>query len=436
MAQHEQGPMSGFRDLLAEQMIPRDMVLDTIKGVYEGYGFVPLKTPALERYETLTGKYGEEGEGLMYHFTDHGDRHVAMRYDQTVPLARVVAQHSGRIPKPYKRYALGDVWRGERPQDGRYREFAQFDADIVGSDSPLADAEIIAMMADTMSALDLNAVVRVNDRGLLDGLAERCGVDNEKDFRKLVGAIDKVEKIGALAVVEEVGEAIGDDARGVVDQYLSIEGTGLEKLGQVVDLLDNEKARLAGASLLRIFQSLQGAGYSEEQVVFDPSIARGLDYYTGTVYETTLPDLPEIGSVCSGGRFDNLIETLGGPDLPAVGAAIGVDRLLTAMDKLGKIEAVRTKTSVYIANIDPTLDAARFGLAKRLRDSGVNTELWYSDTKLGKQYRAIEDLGVKQVVILGSTEAEKGVVALKNLETGDQTEMTVDELVELLTKSS
>lgn len=432
MAKQEQGPMSGFRDLLAEQMIPREEVLDTIKGVYESYGFVPLKTPALERYETLTGKYGEEGESLMYHFVDHGNRHVAMRYDQTVPLARVVAQHSGKIPDPYKRYALADVWRGERAQAGRYREFMQFDADIVGSSSPLADAEIIGMMSDTMSALGLAAVVRVNDRRLLDGLATACGIDDEKGFRKLVGAIDKVEKIGQVAVLDEVSENFDDTAREVVEKYLTTEGTGSERLDQVSELLDSSSAQEGVDSLRQIFDSLGGADYSEETVVFDPSIARGLDYYTATVYETTLTDLPAIGSVCSGGRFDNLIKDLGGPEKPAVGTSVGVDRLLEAMRQLGVLKDVKTKTQIYIANVDPSVDPERFKLAKELRSAGIPTELWYENSKIGKQYRNIEKIGVTKVVLLGGSELAKGVVAVKDLVTGEQTEMTQEELIEMM----
>ncbi len=426
----EQGPMSGFRDLLADQMIPREAVLTTIKGVYESYGFVPLKTPALERYETLTGKYGEEGEGLIYHFTDHGDRHVALRYDQTVPLARVVAQHGNELPNPYKRYAVGDVWRGESPQAGRYREFMQFDADIVGSDSPLADAEIVAMMSDAMSRLGVSATIRVNDRRLLDGLAQACGVDSREGFIQLTTIIDKVEKVGRAAVLKEVETLFDDQASGIVDEYLSVEAESADKkLDKMSELLANDVARLGIDSLRKIFGVLRSAGYDEDAIVFDQSIARGLSYYTGTIYETMLDDLPEIGSVCSGGRFDNLIEQLGGPDMPAVGTSIGVDRLMTGMRQLGIMEDVKTNTQVYITNVDPAVDSARFELAKKLRDAGVAAEIWYGTDRLGKQFKAIERLGVQNVVILGGEEAAAGNVTVKNLATGEQHTMSVADLV-------
>ncbi len=424
----EQGPMSGFRDLLAEQMIPRQEMLDTVRNVYETYGFVPLKTPALERHETMTGKYGEEGEKLMYAFTDNGGRKVAMRYDQTVPLARVVAQHSGRLPKPYKRYALGEVWRGESPQAGRYREFTQFDADTVGSYSLLADTEIIAMMNDSMRALNLDTLVRVNDRRILDGLAQACGVTEEREFRSLIGTIDKYEKIGEVAVLDEVGTKFGDSAKEIVGKYLSVAGSAEERLRAISELLKAETAQASIEDLLKIMGSLSLAGYSEEQIIFDQTIARGLDYYTSTVYETTLTEAPEIGSICSGGRFDNLIEAMGGPSTPAVGTSIGVDRLLEGMRITGKLSEAKTKTQVFIANVGEELSAERFVMAQKLRKAGIPTELYFEDTKLGKQLKNIDKLGVRKVIIFGENEHAEGQVAIKDLETGEQVSIPLSEL--------
>lgn len=427
MAQ-ESGPMSGFRDLLADQMIPRQDVLDTIREVYEGYGFVPLKTPALERLETLTGKYGEEGEKLMYKFKDNGKRDVAMRYDQTVPLARVVTKYGSELPSPYKRYALGEVWRGESPQAGRYREFTQFDADTVGTSSYLADTEIIAMMRDSMSALGLETRVRVNDRRLLDGLAASCNVEDEKDFRKLVGAIDKYDKIGKDKVLDEVEGSFGADARAVVKNYLNAEGDNTGKLKSLSDLLTSEIAQEGIESLRKIMGALAYAGYSEEGVVFDPTIARGLDYYTGTIYETTLVDLPSIGSVCSGGRFDNLIEAMGGPSTPAVGTSIGVDRLIEGMRKLGKLKVAKTKTEAVITAMGAELDQERFALVQNLRKQGIPAEMVFEQKKFGKQLRSIDALGVNYVVLYGTDEHTANQVAVKNLETGEQVTIGKDEL--------
>lgn len=423
-----QGPMSGFRDLLAEQIIPREKVLENIKAVYETYGFVPLKTPALERHATLTGKYGDEGEGLMYSFEDNGGRKVSMRYDHTVPLARVVAQHGGILPTPYKRYALGDVWRGESPQAGRYREFTQFDADIIGTSSYLADTEVIAMMSDAMAAIGANAVIRVNDRRLLDGLAQACGIEEKPAFFKLISSIDKVDKIGKEGVLEELDKSFDSTVSTAVGKYLDIGGTTTEKLEKVALLLKNETAAVGLNSLGKILRALAFAGYSDESIVFDQTIARGLSYYTGTIYETTLTDLPSIGSVCSGGRYDNLIEQLGGPNTPAVGTSIGVDRLLEALRQLGLLKEVKTNTKIYVTNVDETVDNERFALAQQLRKSGVPTELVYEHSKLGKQIRSIDKLGVEKIVILGHTEVENGIAVVKTLATGEQVEVPTDEL--------
>lgn len=428
-----QGPMSGFRDLLAEQMLPREEVLDTIKDVYGRYGFVPLKTPALEKLETLTGKYGDEGEGLMYRFQDNGGRDVAMRYDHTVPLARVVAQYGQELPRPYKRFVLGDVWRGESPQAGRYREFAQFDADIVGSSSYLADTEVIAMMSDAMTAIGVSAVIRVNDRRLLDGLAQECGITDKKGFLSLIGSIDKVDKIGREAVVAEVELVHGTSAAETVNDFLSIDGTTEEKLARVSALVKNEVSHKGIENLGAILGTLAFSGYSEETIVFDQTIARGLSYYTGTIYETTLTDLPKIGSVCSGGRYDGLIEQLGGPDTPAVGTSIGVDRLMEALKQLNVQKSIRTKTKVYVTNLDTGVDKERFAIVQGLRKAGIPAELVYEGGKLGKQIKSIDKLGVEHIIVMGTDEVEKGVVALKNLVTGEQTDVPVAELTNKFT---
>jgi len=431
----EQGPMSGFRDLLAEHMLPRDSVVRTITTVYERYGFVPLKTPTLERLATLTGKYGEEGDKLMYSFKDNGQRDVAMRYDHTVPLARVVAQHGEKLPKPYKRYALGDVWRGESPQAGRYREFTQLDADIVGTSSYLADTEVIAMISDAMAAIGVAATVRVNDRGLLDGLAEVCGITAKKDFYKLVGAIDKVEKIGAEAVLKEIDAAFGTATKDIVTQYLDISGTTKEKLDALAALLDNKPAAEAVGNLTNILNLLEAAGYGGK-IIFDQNIARGLSYYTGTIYETSVDDLPSIGSVCSGGRYDELIKQLGGPDTPAVGISIGVDRLLEAMRQLGLLKEEKTKTSVYITNVEAGLDEDRFKLVQMLRENGIAAELVYDAPKLGKQIGTIDKLGVGKIIILGSKEKASGSVVIKDLATGQQKEVTPKDIISELMEDS
>ncbi|HUC89324.1 MAG TPA: histidine--tRNA ligase [Patescibacteria group bacterium] len=429
----EAGPMSGFRDMLAEQMIPRQDMLSTIQDVYERYGFVPLQTPALERAETMDGKYGDEGQKLMYRFEDNGGRQVAMRYDMTVPLARVVAQHGGKLPMPYKRYTVGQVWRGESPQAGRYREFTQFDADIVGAESPFADAEVVTMMSDAMTALGADALIRVNNRRILDALVDKAGVEDELSRRRFIGTIDKVEKIGLGAVLSEIGANYDDKAAELVHDYLSTEGTTIDRLERIKALLGNSEAVDEGiGNLEQVFRMLEAAGYGPDKIIFDPTIARGLDYYTGIIYETQLKGAPEFGSVCSGGRYDKLVAALGGPDLPAVGTSIGVDRLYDGLQKLSLLREARTNTKVLVTNFNQDEAPRYLDIAQRLRASGIATEVYYGPDKLAKQFKFANRQGIPQVIVMGPQEIERGVVVVKSMHTGVQAEVPLDGFVEFI----
>jgi len=430
----EIGPLSGFRDILAEQMFPRQQMIDKIKKVYESYGFVPLDTPAIERLETLTGKYGTEGEKLIYKFQDHGGRNIALRYDLTVPLARVVAQHREEITLPYRRYQVGNVWRGESPQAGRYREFMQFDADIVGTKSVIADTEIVAMMADTMQVLGADAIVKVNNRKVLDGLIKKIypsdpfGVYSPREF---IGLIDKVERIGredALSLLEN-NFLKSEDKLAFMRVFLGAEGATLERIKIISNMLgDQPEAQEGLDNLNEVFSILEKAGYQEDQITFDQTIARGLDYYTGIIYETTLRGLPRIGSVCSGGRFDNLVANLGGPDLPAVGTSVGVDRLFTGLKTLGLVKEVSTKSQVLIANFGSDDLGEYMRVASMLRRDGIATEIYYENAKLKKQLRFANEMGIQYMVLLGSDELLKGVATVKNLHTHQQTPIPLEEL--------
>lgn len=430
-----QGPLSGFRDMLPEQMLPREQMIQKIKAVFERYGYSPLETPAIERYETLAGKYGEEGEKLMYRFRDHGNRDVALRYDLTVPLARVVGQHRDQIPLPFKRYQIGPVWRGESPQAGRYREFYQFDADVVGSKSPMADAEVVMMMCDIFKSLEANAVVRVNNRRILDGIAEVSGIKDPKKAKQLISTIDKTDKFGVDYVLREIESQFGVKVSELVSRYLSIEGkpsTRLEKIGQI---LENNNSAEEGVSNLRtVFSILEAAGYKEPFVIFDQKIARGLDYYTGIIFETALPDLPNIGSVCSGGRYDNLIAILSGNkvDLPAVGTSVGVDRLLTALQTLRTVETIKTPSQILIVNFGEELSGEYARVASNLRSLGIPTEVYYEGAKLAKQLKYADSLGIPWALFMGPDEIRAKVVKIKNLRTGEQFERKLEDLVDLL----
>ncbi|BCX14593.1 MAG: histidine--tRNA ligase [Patescibacteria group bacterium] len=430
-----QGPLSGFRDMLPEQMLPREQMIQKIKTVFERYGYSPLETPAIERYETLAGKYGEEGKKLMYRFRDHGNRDVALRYDLTVPLARVVAQHRDKIPLPFKRYQIGPVWRGESPQAGRYREFYQFDADVVGSKSPMADAEVVMMMCDIFKSLEVNAVVRVNNRRILDGLAEVSGIKDTKEARKLISIIDKTDKFGVDYVLKEIESQFGGNVSELVSKYLSIEGTPSIRLERIRQILENNNSAEEGISNLKtVFSILEAAGYKEPLVIFDQKIARGLDYYTGIIFETTLTNLPNIGSVCSGGRYDNLIATLSDNkvDLPAVGTSVGVDRLLTALQTLRTVETIKTPSQILIVNFGEELSGEYAQVASNLRSLGIPTEVYYEGAKLAKQLKYADSLGIPWALFMGPDEIKAKVVKIKNLKTGEQFERKLEDLVDLL----
>ena len=422
--------LSGFKDLLAEQMIPRQSITETIRKVYEDYGFVPLDTPAIERLETLQGKYGDEGEKLMYKLTDHGGRMLALRYDLTVPLARVVAQHREKLPLPYKRYQIGKVWRGESPQAGRYREFTQFDADTVGTESIIADAEIAAMTADAMTALGVEAIVKINNRRILDALAETIGIEDEARIRSLVGAIDKLGKVGKEKTLTKLTELFDSKSALIVEAYLDAQGTTSEKLQHLEKILSKSSAAEEGINnIAEVFSILEGSGYSE-QIIFDQTIARGLDYYTGIIYETTLSDFPQLGSISGGGRYDNLISALGGPDLPAVGASIGVDRLIDGLSKSGKIEAPKTLTQALIVNFNESHAPEYMHVATQLRNAGIPAEIFHSSDRISKQLKFANKMGIPFVVFLGPDELSQNTVQIKNLDTGNQKTMPLSKLAE------
>lgn len=432
MARERGGPVSGFRDMSAEQMLPRDRMLRTIEGVYQKYGFTPLDTPAVELSSTLKGKYGEEGDQLIYGVRGRGDTgdstKLSLRYDLTVPLARYVAQNPG-IEMPFKRYQIGKVWRGDRPQAGRYREFTQFDADTVGARGAFVDAEVVAMMSDSMRALGADATILVNNRRILDALVEKAGVKGDEGKAKLITTIDKVEKIGVDAALSSVEDQLGGQAAQVTRDYLHVEGTSVQKLAQLDALLRGADGAEEGIeNLQRVFRLLERAGYTGKQVRLDQSIARGLSYYTGIIFETRLNELPQLGSVCSGGRYDNLIETLGGPDLPAVGTSIGVDRLMTGLEMLGKVETEKTPTEVIVANFGPDGEEAYMEMATALRQGGVATEVFPTSDPLKKQLQRASRLGVPYVVLAGPKELAAGEATIQDMHNRERIKVPLEEV--------
>lgn len=408
--------LKGFRDFLPDEQSARQVMLDGITRAFELCGFSPLSTPAIEYADILLGKYGEEGEKLLYKFSDNGGREVALRYDLTVPLARVVAQYRD-IQKPFRRYQVGTVWRAEKPAHGRFREFMQYDADIVGTASPLADADCIAAGIMGLKSVGLERFeVRVGHRGVLNDILGQFGVTVAAAQADVLRNLDKLDKIGRDAVVEAV-----------VEQGLLESGPA----GRLIDAISGgvlpEVATDTGAAGLEhlngVLSALGSMGFGAF-VKVDMSIARGLDYYTGTVYETTLLDLPSVGSVMSGGRYDCLLETYGMPEVPAVGISIGVDRLFAALTEIGQAPVGVAGPDAIVCVLGAgALDSA-LALVSELRTAGVSCEpAPEPDSKLKKQLSHAVRRGAKYVILVGEDEVRQGVVTLKDLATGEQTQI-------------
>jgi histidyl-tRNA synthetase len=414
-------------------MIARQEMINTIKDVYERYGFVPIDTPAIEALEVLTGQYGETSEMDIFQFMDPDKSPAGLRFDLTVPLARIVAMYP-ELPKPFKRYHVASVWRADKPEPGRYREFIQFDADIVGTSSMSADTEIISVMHDTMVSLGITRfLIKVNDRKILNSLINFLRIDpffTNDIFRVL----DKLDRIGP----DEVRKKLMQEGDSGIDQRevpaearcIGLSGEVTEKILEFVaingsnnEIIEKLGIFFSGFSpaaegineLSQIVRSLQKIGLPEERYRLDLSIARGLAYYTGPVFETTLLDLPGIGSVFSGGRFDELVGRFTEQPIPATGASIGVDRLFAALEQLKLITLVPSKTQVLVTVFkEQWVDEYQL-IARELRQAGFNTELYMGSDSLGRQFRYADLKKIPVVIIAGPDELSQDEVSIKNL---------------------
>lgn len=414
--------LKGFRDFLPADMIPREKLMETAREVYRSYGFVPIETPTLEYAEILCGKGSEETDRQMFRFIDHGKRDVGMRFDLTVPLARYVAQHSNDLGLPFKRYHIGMVWRGEKPQVGRYREFAQCDFDTIGTTSINSDIETALVIFDLMRAIGFeNFKIRINNRKVLNGLLQKFELGQFST--EVLRAIDKLPKIGREKVRDEITKATSANEK-QVDQILElseISGTNQEVLTRLRDICaGNELAEQGTDELNSIIKATESVGIIDANLSIDVSIARGLDYYTGTIFETFLGDLPSIGSVCSGGRYDNLAELFTKQQLPGVGASLGLDRLLAAMQTLEMIPPVKTTADVLIIQFDDNNFTDYLGIASSLRAAGVRTEIYPEKKKLDKQFKYADRRGFRIALIAGADELAANTVKLKELDSGQQ----------------
>jgi histidyl-tRNA synthetase len=414
--------IKGMRDHLPEALLLRQQIINTLTTVFERHGFEPLQTPTLEYAEVLDGKLGDD-EKLIYRFEDHGGRKLALRYDQTVPLARVVAQYAAELqPRmPWRRYSVGQSYRGERPARGRYREFTQADVDIIGTYSPLADAEIIAVLTEGLAALGFtDFVTMIGHRQLIGGIARLSGLD-ETTAGGVYRAIDKLDKLGAAGVRTELLNS-GVQAA-AADQILAstqIEGAAADVLDELAArLATDERASAAVTNLRAICAALAMMGVPAANYRVAPRLARGLSYYTGVVFEAITPHWPE-GSLLGGGRYDDLLGLFAGRAVPAVGLAFGVDRLHDVMEEL-KIGARRTSTAtVFVTIFGPEQQATSLALATELRAAGVNVATSLEPGKLGKQFQEADRKGAHFALVIGPDEAAADTVVVKDLRTGTQ----------------
>jgi len=428
-------PPKGFRDFLPADMIKREFVFRTVREVFELYGFEPLDTPIVELNETLYGKYGEDAENLIYS-VQHGRSskdETSMRYDLTVPLARVVAQYENEFTFPFKRYQVAPVFRGERPQKGRYREFYQCDADIVGVGDMSADAEVIGVVVTALKRLGFpQFTVNINHRRLLTAIGQFSGVPDDQ-LADLYRSVDKFDKIGADGVRDElIKRGIDKDVVTRMLELITDQQSGVENLDYLAETLgDLPEARASLEDLRQLADYLQDAGISTENYAFDLTMVRGLGYYTGPIFETVVTE-PNIGSLSGGGRYDELIGMFRKQSLPTTGVSLGIERIIDVMDELklypDYIGGTVVQVLVTVFNDETRRAAARF--AARLRAAGINAELFMEDKNLGKQFKYADKKGIPVVVVAGPDEIAEGKVTVRRLRDGQESKVTEAEAVE------
>jgi histidyl-tRNA synthetase len=425
--------LKGFRDFLPQAEIVRRGLVEKIEASFRSFGLVPIDTPALEYSEILLGKGGGETEKQIYRFKDNGERDVALRFDLTVPFARFTAMHSAEITFPFKRYHIGKVWRGENTQRGRYREFMQCDFDIIGSDSPAADFEIILLIHTAMKNLGVDVTIHVNHRGLFNRFLSHIG-QSEKSI-DVLRTVDKLGKVGEEEILKSLTELAGEVNANKIIEFINAKGSFTQVLDRLTELSGgscHESERLAS---LRQFMVDSLDGSSNEPFVLNPSITRGLDYYTGVVFETFLNDLPDIGSVCSGGRYDNLagLYSKDKNSISGVGASIGLDRLIAGLESLNKLPA-ENYCRAAIACVEIEKSGQYQALAGRLRQVGIPCEVFTDacgEKQLVKQYVLAEKKGLRYVIIPGKN-ILSDTVTLRDITTRQNHELSIEELIEIL----
>ena len=445
-------PPSGMRDYLPDAVHRRRYVIDKAEGVFQRYGFLPLETPSMENLTTLLGKYGDEGDQLLYRILHRGDKlaralaqegveqaglsELGLRYDLTVPLARVVAQYGHQLPRFFKRYQIQPVWRADRPAKGRFREFYQCDVDVTGTESLIAEAEVLNAIADVLQELGFrNCTIAINHRALLRGMIEVAGLAADQEETALV-AIDKLDKIGVDGVQGELvarGIPAAAASRLLACTVVSEVSDNAQRIKDLRDLLPLAPAQQALDDLENLF-CLTTEASSAPLLRLTPGLARGLSYYTGPIFEIVSSDFS--GSLGGGGRYDNLVGMFSGKQVPAVGFSLGLERILLLMEENGLFPALPLSADVMICPLPGTPLAPVVGLASRLRQGGVRVELYPEEAKLGRQLAMVDDLQIPHALIIGSEELAQQKYTLKHLASGMQQQLDEAGLLELLSSPS
>lgn len=455
MAQQKPSIPKGTRDFNPNEMARRNYIFDTIRKHFKLYGFSAIETPAMENLSTLMGKYGEEGDKLLFKILNSGDflskvsedqlnernsnklttkiSEKGLRYDLTVPFARFVVQHRNELTFPFKRYQIQPVWRADRPQKGRYREFYQCDADMIGSTSLLNEVDLVQLIDDVFQDLNINVSIKLNNRKILSGIAEFVGEADK--IIDITVAIDKLDKIGLEGVNKEM-EAKGVSPKAIeqLQPIINLSGSNAEKLQKLKELLASSEIGVKGVEeMTTVLDYLEGLEVKNE-VELDLTLARGLNYYTGTIFEVKALDVA-IGSITGGGRYDDLTGIFGMPDVSGVGISFGADRIYDVLNELNLYpEHTEDSVQVFFVNFGSDEEKYCLPLVSKLRKNGINAELYPASAKMKKQMKYANDKNVPFVVMIGGDEMEKNVLSVKNMETGEQGDMDMAQLIELASK--
>ena len=436
----------GTRDFGQQETAERNYIFDTIRSVFRTYGYSQIETPAMENLSTLLGKYGDEGDKLLFRILNSGDAFAGvdpekplapqvcekgLRYDLTVPFARFVVQHQNEISFPFKRFQIQPVWRADRPQKGRYREFYQCDVDAIGSKSQLCELELIQIIDKVFRELGINVLIKINNRKVLTGLAEICGFPDK--VVDITVAIDKLDKIGLDAVKDEMREkGLSNEAIAILEPVLTLSGTNAEKLGTMRGIMGKSETGTKGLDELEeLFSFIDASGISTKTEI-DLSLARGLNYYTGAIFEVKALDW-QIGSICGGGRYDNLTGIFGLPDMSGVGVSFGADRIYDVLKGLDKFPGdLRSTTKLLFANMGPAELAYILPTASQLRENGISVEIYPDASKLKKQFDYADRKSIPFLSITGENEISGNVINIKDLRSGEQKAFTKDDIEGML----